>query len=406
MQWLKNRKVGQKIAILILSVVMFIGAVSFTGYYFIGQADKLSDEMYYDQLTSVKNLNTTRVNTRAIEANMKELILTTDRAKEQELIKEIHEREENIKLAQEAFAQITLDPYESEKFAEIQEDLKYMATGTQNFIALIQSGQKDEAYSFYLQNIAEYSDEANTLLTELSYYSANQADELNQQILQGKKQADMMMVIITLIAVGFSVTLGIIITKMVTNPMKAVMEKMSLAERGDMTISVDYNAKDELGVLTNTFNSMIAGMRGAIQQVAENANSLAASSEQISATTDEIARGSVQQADDASSSSEMVKEMVLAVKAVSLNAEETAQYSEATLEAANEGLLVIENTIEGMSEINEKIKNLANTSSEIGEIVQVIDGIAGQTNLLALNAAIEAARAGEAGKASPLLLMK
>jgi methyl-accepting chemotaxis protein len=44
------------------------------------------------------------------------------------------------------------------------------------------------------------------------------------------------------------------------------------------------------------------------------------------------------------------------------------------------------------------VQGLVTTASRIGEVVGLINDIAGQTNLLALNATIEAARAGEAGK--------
>ncbi len=44
------------------------------------------------------------------------------------------------------------------------------------------------------------------------------------------------------------------------------------------------------------------------------------------------------------------------------------------------------------------VQDLQSTASEIGEVVRMIEDIAAQTNLLALNATIEAARAGEAGR--------
>jgi methyl-accepting chemotaxis protein len=45
-----------------------------------------------------------------------------------------------------------------------------------------------------------------------------------------------------------------------------------------------------------------------------------------------------------------------------------------------------------------KVEELRHASTEIGNVVKLINTIAGQTNLLALNATIEAARAGEAGR--------
>jgi len=50
------------------------------------------------------------------------------------------------------------------------------------------------------------------------------------------------------------------------------------------------------------------------------------------------------------------------------------------------------------ADTNSKVQGLAQAAQKIGEVVGLITDIAEQTNLLALNATIEAARAGEAGK--------
>jgi methyl-accepting chemotaxis protein len=47
---------------------------------------------------------------------------------------------------------------------------------------------------------------------------------------------------------------------------------------------------------------------------------------------------------------------------------------------------------------NVQVQQLQQTAAEIGNVIGIINAIAGQTNLLALNATIEAARAGEAGR--------
>ena len=82
----------------------------------------------------------------------------------------------------------------------------------------------------------------------------------------------------------------------------------------------------------------------------------------------------------------------------------TQDASNAT-EAARAGSNTVEQTIQGMQNIKEKVdvsarsvEEMGRRSDEIGVIVETITDIASQTNLLALNAAIEAARAGEHGK--------
>jgi methyl-accepting chemotaxis protein len=87
------------------------------------------------------------------------------------------------------------------------------------------------------------------------------------------------------------------------------------------------------------------------------------------------------------------------------NAGEAAHTAEKAKGAAEQGGKVVLDTVTGMKQIANvvresagTIQNLGKSSDQIGEIIGVIEHIADQTNLLALNAAIEAARAGEQGR--------
>ena len=223
--------------------------------------------------------------------------------------------------------------------------------------------------------------------------------ESGQTIISHGHTSATIIAIISVLAIAIGIFLAMFLTNMIVKPIKKVVERVEEIAKGNlMGDELKVKSKDEVGVLTSSVNEMVASLRNLIGELNASAENLAASAEEISASTDEIAKGSQQQAGDASSSSEMAKEMANAVQAVSQNAEQAAQLTETTLEAASEGGEVIHGTVEGMKEISRKINDLSSKSVQIGEIIEVIDDIAEQTNLLALNAAIEAARAGEAGK--------
>ena len=88
---------------------------------------------------------------------------------------------------------------------------------------------------------------------------------------------------------------------------------------------------------------------------------------------------------------ESVNEMANAVNEMQKAVQQANEYANASLNAAKDGRISVEATVQGM-------RTIAESSEQISEIIGVITEIAEQTNLLALNAAVEAARAGAHGK--------
>ncbi len=94
-----------------------------------------------------------------------------------------------------------------------------------------------------------------------------------------------------------------------------------------------------------------------------------------------------------------------ALRGVPASATAAPEKEDGSLQAAQDGVNSVEQTVEAMGtirsavlETSEEIEGLGKRGAEIGAIAETIDDIASQTNLLALNAAIEAARAGEQGR--------
>lgn len=223
----------------------------------------------------------------------------------------------------------------------------------------------------------------------------------------------------TLLAILLAALAGIFVATFITKPIGKLVGATQKFAQGDLTAVVDVRSNDEMGRLAIAFNTMAGHLKKLIQGVIENANQVAASSQELSAaageaeratnevavTMTDFAQASERQMGELEKTLQDVSEMTNISSSVAQKAENASILSEDMSTDARTGDNAVTNAVGKINEIRNAtgvtaaaIKTLEDRSRQISEILSVISGIAGQTNLLALNAAIEAARAGEQGR--------
>ena len=144
---------------------------------------------------------------------------------------------------------------------------------------------------------------------------------------------------------------------------------------------------------------------GIAKTIGEAVNAIATSSTEIATTVEQQERTALQQ-------SSSVNQTTITMDELGASSQQSAQQAQAAAESAREalkiaegGALAVEQNLESMTILKEKVGAIAQQimrlneqTNQIGNISSVVTDLANQTNMLALNAAVEAVRAGENGK--------
>lgn len=223
---------------------------------------------------------------------------------------------------------------------------------------------------------------------------------------------------ITLIIVLLSIYFTI---KVSFRPLAGIIKRLGLISDGELNIKFNDKelSKNEFGQLNLALQKMTGKLRSLMEEIMDvsqnvkhsvevltlSSGQVSQSIDEISTTTQEMAGGAVnqaEQADTAFKETEGLASQILLLKQESSEVKgetekmgELNQFGTATLNELNKQIVL---TAETTQDIIVKIDQLNEKSKSINTIIETIKSIAEQTNLLALNAAIEAARAGEHGK--------
>lgn len=205
----------------------------------------------------------------------------------------------------------------------------------------------------------------------------------------------------------------------ILRPLRDLGGVMVEAGQGDLTVRAPVHRNDEIGLLAQECNALIASLADIASQARRSAESVSAAAAELSASSEEInsstieisssvqqiAHGAELQSRKVDDTSRSMGDIAGTTEQVASQAVEAARTSEEAARMSRLGEEATEQAIVKIGEVQQAIETLAESvevlgkrSEQIGGIVDVITSIADQTNLLSLNAAIEAARAGESGR--------
>lgn len=174
---------------------------------------------------------------------------------------------------------------------------------------------------------------------------------------------------------------------------------------GEGNLNVSLQTRSQNDMLGKALSNMAEGLNSIMVELKEGSFALNSASAEILATTSQVSSAASQTNAALAQTSASIEEIKQTANISSNKAVKTAADAEKVLDIAKSGTSGLEENMQGLDKIKEKMDLIASNiiqlndqSQLISEIITTVEDIANQSNMLAVNASIEAVKAGEQGK--------
>ena len=431
---MKNMKIGRKIRISFIVVLMITTFANFYALSNLKEGSKLSHDLFEGPYKLTNQSMGVRRDVASIDGDIMGAVFADNLEKYKTFaMEDFNSIDERIKILREHSLG------DETKINNLENSVTELRQQYEEICVFVEQGDYESAKERATNSNSEYCQIYNKCMENsvvLNEQAETVATEFDKEVQDTTSKTRFISASLGL----FAIIAGLAICEYITKKLRQPIEEIEIAANkmadGDFDITINYESKDELGILSNSIRQMsnktkeiindtvrvlgdvasgnfnvaskveyIGVFKNIEKSVVRITNDLSETMLQINVASQELDAASEQVANRSQMLSQGATEQASAIQELSATIIEISNKIKDTANNAGEANILsvsagreVEDGNEQMKQMIKAMEEISFTSNEIGRIIKTIDDIAFQTNILALNAAVEAARAGSAGK--------
>ncbi len=294
---------------------------------------------------------------------------------------------------------------EEEGFQTLQDISNNYFKYIDDVFTVFNEGRWREDVSLIKQNISPLINNIDLLVADIINQQKQQVKAGNAELVSKTQQTIVFIFVVLLFAISIGLFVAYTNTRQINTIVTEVSTSLENISTGDFSLILNEDRIGEVGILSAIINRFTNQLSNMIQDMQSAITDLQHASEDMSAVTHETTENIIQQHRETEQVATAAEQMTATSQEVARNAASASQSVKQADDEAKSGALKsntafngIKHLVNDLDNAAEVIQNLQNDTNNISMVLDVIRDISEQTNLLALNAAIEAARAGEQGR--------